>query len=143
MAESERPGPLSPAVEATELEPADLSVAAERPSSRFLNREASWLDFDERVLGVADRRSLPVLERAKFFAIFSDNLDDFFQVRVGSLRMRLEAGVSSSGSDDESVQDRLGKINERVQELAAARDVAFSSRLVPDLAAAGIRLSDW
>jgi polyphosphate kinase len=143
MAESERPGPLSPAVEAAELEPAELSVAAERPSSRFLNREASWLDFDERILGVADRRSLPVLERAKFFAIFSDNLDDFFQVRVGSLKMRLEAGVSTSGSEDERVQDRLEKINERVQELAAARDVAFSSRLVPDLAAAGIRLSDW
>jgi len=143
MAESERPGPVSPAVQATELEPPELSVAAERPSSRFLNREASWLDFDERILGVADRPSLPVVERAKFFAIFSDNLDDFFQVRVGSLKMRLEAGVPASGSEDESAQDRLGKINDRVQELAAARDVAFSSRLVPDLAAAGIRLSDW
>jgi polyphosphate kinase len=84
-----------------------------------------------------------VLERAKFFAIFSDNLDEFFQVRVGSLKMRLEARVPSSSSDDETVQDRLDKINERVRELAAERDLAFSSGLVPDLAAAGIRLSNW
>ncbi|MGN6431245.1 MAG: polyphosphate kinase 1 [Gaiellaceae bacterium] len=143
MAEREHPTPLSPALDDAALEAGELSVAEERPSSRFLNREASWLDFDERILGVADRRSLPVLERAKFFAIFSDNLDEFFQVRVGSLKMRLEAGVPASSSDDEPVQDRLDKINERVEELAAERDVAFSSRLVPDLAAAGIRLSNW
>jgi polyphosphate kinase len=143
MAKREHPTPLSPAFEDAALEAGELSVAEERPSSRFLNREASWLDFDERILGVADRPSLPVLERAKFFAIFSDNLDEFFQVRVGSLKMRLEAGVSSSSSDDETVHDRLAKINERVEELAAERDIAFTSRLVPDLAAAGIRLSNW
>jgi polyphosphate kinase len=143
MANAEQPTPLSPALKNAGLEAEELSVGDERPSSRFFNREASWLDFDERILGVADRRTLPVLERAKFFAIFSDNLDEFFQVRVGSLKMRLEAGVPTSSSDDETVQDRLAKISERVQELAAERDVAFSSRLVPDLAAAGIRLSNW
>jgi polyphosphate kinase len=143
MAEPEQPAPLPPALDGSGLEAGELSVAEERPSSRFFNREASWLDFDERILGVADRRMLPVLERAKFFAIFSDNLDEFFQVRVGSLKARLEAGVPASSSDDDTVQDRLDKINERVEELAAERDVAFSSRLVPDLAAAGIRLSNW
>jgi len=143
VAEREHPTPLSSVLDDAALEAGELSVAEERPSSRFLNREASWLDFDERILGVADRRSLPVLERAKFFAIFSDNLDEFFQVRVGSLKMRLEAGVPTSSSDDETVHDRLAKINERVEELAAERDVAFTSRLVPDLAAAGIRLSNW
>jgi polyphosphate kinase len=143
MAEREQPTPLSPALDDAGHKTGPLSVAEERPSSRFLNREASWLDFDERILGVADRPSLPVLERAKFFAIFSDNLDEFFQVRVGSLKMRLEAGVPASSSDDETALDRLAKINERVEELAAARDVAFSSRLVPDLAVAGIKLSNW
>jgi polyphosphate kinase len=143
MADREQPTPLSPALDQVGVGVGELSLAEERPSSRFFNREASWLDFDERILGVADRRSLPVLERAKFFAIFSDNLDEFFQVRVGSLKMRLQAGVPTSSSDDETVRDRLDKINERVQELAAERDVAFSSRLVPDLAAAGIRLSNW
>lgn len=143
MVEREQPTPLSPVLDQARVEAGELSIAEKWPSSRFFNREASWLDFDERILGVAGRRSLPVLERAKFFAIFSDNLDEFFQVRVGSLKMRLEARVPSSSSDDETVQDRLDKINERVRELAAGRDLAFSSGLVPDLAAAGIRLSNW
>jgi polyphosphate kinase len=122
---------------------ARLSVAKERSPGRFLNREASWLDFDERILALANKRALPVLERAKFFAIFSDNLDEFFQVRVGSLRVRLEAGFPSSSSEDETAQDRLTKINARVSELGARRDQSFASQLVPDLGAAGIRLSDW
>jgi polyphosphate kinase len=103
----------------------------------------SWLDFDERILALANRRALPVLDRAKFFAIFSDNLDEFFQVRVGSLRMRLEAGLPSSSSEDETTRGRLTKINDRVRELVAIRDASFASQLVPDLAASGIRLSDW
>jgi polyphosphate kinase len=103
----------------------------------------SWLDFDERILAHANRRSLPVLERAKFFAIFSDNLDEFFQVRVGSLKMRLQAGLPSSSSEEETTHSRLTKINDRVRDLVARRDASFASELVPDLAAAGIRLSDW
>jgi polyphosphate kinase len=118
-------------------------VVVDRAPGRFLNRELSWLDFDERILALADRPSLPVLERAKFFAIFSDNLDEFFQVRVGSLKMKLEARLPSSGSDEETTNDRLTKINARVRELVAKRDESFVSNLVPDLAAAGIRLSDW
>jgi polyphosphate kinase len=134
--EIEEPRPRSdPAVE--------LAPAAERLPSRFINREASWLDFDQRILALANQRSLPVLERAKFFAIFSDNLDEFFQVRVGSLKMRLAAGLPSSGPEEETTQDRLTKINGRVKELGAERDTTFASQLVPDLAAAGIRLSDW
>jgi polyphosphate kinase len=120
-----------------------LSVAEEQPPSRYLNRELSWLDFDERILALANRPTLPVLERAKFFAIFSDNLDEFFQVRVGSLKMRLEAGLPSSSSENESTHDRLTKINARVRGLVASRDASFASQLVPDLAASGIRLSDW
>ncbi len=130
---------MSPA--APEVAPAP--VAPDRAPGRFLNRELSWLDFDERILALADRPSLPVLERAKFFAIFSDNLDEFFQVRVGSLKMKLEARLPSSGSDEETTNDRLTKINARVRELVAKRDESFVSNLVPDLAAAGIRLSDW
>jgi polyphosphate kinase len=121
----------------------ELAPVEERLPSRFLNREASWLDFDERILALANQRSLPVLERAKFFAIFSDNLDEFFQVRVGSLKMRIAAGLPSSSAEDETTQDRLTKINARVNELGAERDKTFASQLVPDLAAAGIRLSDW
>ncbi|MET0563439.1 MAG: polyphosphate kinase 1 [Gaiellaceae bacterium] len=128
------------------VRPADtgeLTVPAEPPQARLLNRELSWLDFDERILALADRTSLPVLERAKFFAIFSDNLDEFFQVRVGSLKVSLEAGVRSTGSDEETTGDRLSRINARVRELVAKRDESFAKRLMPDLAAAGIRISSW
>jgi polyphosphate kinase len=138
--ESSRALQLSAAAAAPEAAP--FEIAEDRPASRFLNRELSWLDFDERILALADRGSLPVLERAKFFAIFSDNLDEFFQVRVGSLKMQLEAGVSSS-ADDETAQHRLNKISTRVRELVAKCEASFASRLVPDLAAAGIRLSEW
>jgi polyphosphate kinase len=121
----------------------EVAATEARPAGRFLNRELSWLDFDERILAVAERQSLPVLERAKFFAIFSDNLDEFFQVRVGSLRMQLDAGLRAQDSEDENIRQRLDKISVRVRELVARRDAAFANQLVPDLAAAGIRLSDW
>jgi polyphosphate kinase len=121
----------------------EVAATEARPAGRFLNRELSWLDFDERILAVAQRQSLPVLERAKFFAIFSDNLDEFFQVRVGSLRMQLDAGLRAQDSEDENIRQRLDKISVRVRELVARRDAAFADQLVPDLAAAGIRLSDW
>jgi polyphosphate kinase len=141
--ESEEPDPVPLEPRASRPEGAELRVAAEQPPSRYLNREMSWLDFDERILAHANRRSLPVLERAKFFAIFSDNLDEFFQVRVGSLKMRLQAGLPSSSSEEETTHSRLTKINDRVRDLVARRDASFASELVPDLAAAGIRLSDW
>jgi hypothetical protein len=136
-----RPVPLEQSVRAADV--GELTVPAEAPPARLLNRELSWLDFDERILALADRTSLPVLDRAKFFAIFSDNLDEFFQVRVGSLKMQLEAGVTSTGSDEVTTGDRLNRINARVRELVAKRDESFAERLMPDLAAAGIRISGW
>jgi polyphosphate kinase len=141
--ESERPVPLPDNALGETPGVPELSTIGDRPAGRFLNRELSWLDFDDRILAVAERRSLPVLERAKFFAIFSDNLDEFFQVRVGSLMMQLEAGVASAGSDEDTIRERLDKISARVRQLVARRDSSFTEQLVPDLAAAGIRLSDW
>jgi polyphosphate kinase len=121
-----------------------LSLAAhDVPTGRFLNRELSWLDFNEHVLAFAERRSLPVLERAKFLAIFSVNLDEFFQVRVGSLKMQLEAGIAGSSAGEETTQEKLNAITARAHELLARRSVVFADEVVPDLAAAGIRLSNW
>ena len=144
MAEVESEGSQTTDPESVER-PADVAdlQLGERPPGQLLNRELSWLDFDERILALADRNSLPVLERAKFLAIFSDNLDEFFQVRVGSLKMRLEAGVPSSGSRDASTGERLERINERVRQLGAMRDATFTHQLSPALAAAGIRISGW
>ena len=135
----------NPAVTASAaVQPAAPSIApGETASGRYLNRELSWLDFNERVLEIAERRSLPLLERTKFLAIFSTNLDEFFQVRVGSLKMRLEAGITtSSGPADEPTSDKLRAIGARVRELIARRNALFRREIVPDLAAAGIHLSN-
>src|SRR5205085_1142674 len=88
---------LMPEIDAAEDASAGVArLAAVSPGvelGRYLNRELSWLDFNQRVLAIAADESLPILERAKFLAIFSGNLDEFFQVRVGSLKMQLEAGI--------------------------------------------------
>jgi polyphosphate kinase len=94
------------------------------------------------VLAYAERHSLPVLERAKFLAIFSDNLDEFFQVRVGSLKVQIEAGIASSPGE-EPTGAKLSMITARVRELLDRRSAVFTGQLVPDLAAAGIHLSNW
>jgi polyphosphate kinase len=109
---------------------------------RYLNRELSWLDFNERVLALAEQRSLPLLERTKFLAIFSNNLDEFFQVRVGGLKVQLEAGVGLPGPDEEGPRKRLQSISERVRALLARRGAVFAAH-VRDLAEIGIHLADW
>ena len=70
-----------------------VETAVEEP--RYLNRELSWLDFNERVLALAEDATLPLLERVKFLAIFSQNLDEFFQVRVAGLKEQVAAGVGA------------------------------------------------
>jgi polyphosphate kinase len=142
--ESEEPLRLTSSAPEGAVADGRLSLAAhEGPDGRFLNRELSWLDFNEHVLAFAERRSLPVLERAKFLAIFSDNLDEFFQVRVGSLKMQLEAGIAAAGPGEEPAAEKLRAIGSRARELLVRRSVVFADHLVPDLAAAGIRLSNW
>jgi polyphosphate kinase len=121
--------------------PFDVAIPDDTAQVRYLNRELSWLDFNERVLALAERRSVPLLERTKFLAIFSSNLDEFFQVRVGSLKMQLEAGVRL-GSRDEEPGDRLRTIGERVRALIARRGAIFAEHLL-ELGGAGIHLSDW
>jgi polyphosphate kinase len=125
-----------------EAAPGEALPAPYRPSGRFLNRELSWLDFNERVLALAERRSVPVLERVKFLAIFSDNLDEFFQVRVGSLKVQLEAGIAA-GPGEETTGEKLSAVSARVRELVARQSRVFADEVVPDLGAAGIQLSRW
>jgi polyphosphate kinase len=140
--ENEEPLPASSGVAPAASRDGRLSLAGHEGQVRFLNRELSWLDFNEHVLAFAERRSLPVLERAKFLAIFSDNLDEFFQVRVGSLKMQVEAGIAS-GPGEEPTGAKLSAITARVRDLVERRSSVFTAQLVPDLAAAGIHLSNW
>jgi len=112
-------------------------------SSRYLNRELSWLDFNDRVLTLAEDDRVPLLERAKFLAIYSTNLDEFFQVRVAALKDQLAAGLPPTTPDGMSPLDQLRAIRERVNEQLTRLSTAFVDDVAPALAEAGIRLSDW
>ncbi|GAB23933.1 polyphosphate kinase, partial [Gordonia polyisoprenivorans NBRC 16320 = JCM 10675] len=84
--------------------------SADLPEDRYLNRELSWLDFNSRVLALAEDTSLPLLERAKFLAIFASNLDEFFMVRVAGLKRRDETGLSVRSADGLSPREQLLRI---------------------------------
>jgi len=86
---------------------------------------------------------VPLLERAKFLAIFSQNLDEFFQIRVAGLKDQVVAGVSAAPPDGLTPQEELERIRARVEELAELEDRSFLDELVPALGENGIRLSDW
>lgn len=116
------------------------AILPEIPESRFLNRELSWLEFDARVLALAEDPRLPLLDRVKFLAIFAANLDEFFQVRVSGLREQVAAGVVTSKTPDGlSPAEQLLEIRERCVELLARADATMTS-LLPELDKAGIRI---
>jgi polyphosphate kinase len=133
------------------LAPADQQEAEEAaPGSvqrwgvqRYGNRELSWLDFNERVLALAEDDRVPLLERAKFLAIFAQNLDEFFQVRVAGLKDQVAAGVTATSPDGRTASAQLLDIKDRLDALLPRMQRAFLDRVGPALADAGIRLSSW
>ena len=109
-----------------------------QPVETLLNRELSHLEFHARVLELATDETLPLLERVKFCAIFSSNLDEFFQVRVAGLLGQAEAGLSVRSADGLTPQQALARIRERVLELSALQSRLWKRELRPALAAEGI-----
>src|SRR5919112_5405240 len=91
----------------------------------YTNRELSWLQFNERVLELAEDESTPLLERVKFLAIYANNLDEFFMVRVAGLHDQLDAGIDARGPDGLSARETLARVNERNAELAQRHSVAW------------------
>ena len=124
------------------LAPEGTTLALDDPD-RFLNRELSWLDFNERVLALADDASLPLLERAKFLAIFSQNLDEFFQVRVAGLLDQVAAGIRHRSPDGLSPTAQVRELAGRARILVDRMEHLFLERIAPELAAAGVVLSSW
>ena len=109
---------------------------------RLLNRELSWLEFNRRVLEEAQDPSVPLLERVKFLAIVSSNLDEFFMVRVAELRRRVRAGDDDPGPDGLTPSEALEAVATRARELSSEQHRCFLDQLEPLLAAEGIRLLD-
>ena len=107
-------------------------------ADRFLNRELSWLDFNERVLALAADASVPLLERVKFCSIFASNLDEFFMVRVAGLMDQRESGLGVRSPDGRTPSAALAAIRERVAALVHKQSRLWSRELVPALAKAGV-----
>ncbi|WTY54057.1 RNA degradosome polyphosphate kinase [Micromonospora sp. NBC_01412] len=113
------------------------------PEDRFLNRELSWLDFNARVLALAEDPRTPLLERAKFLAIFASNLDEFYMVRVAGLKRRLSAGLPVRGGDRLPLRTQLELITERTADLVGRHAACSVDDVLPKLAAEGIRILRW
>jgi len=117
------------------------------PPDHYLNRELSWLEFNARVLEEAADPTNPWLERLKFLAIFSSNLDEFFEIRVAGLQQQVYAGVEPQdyGADGMAPAEQLAAIERRAHELVAEQYRILNDEVLPGLAAGGverIRLGD-
>jgi polyphosphate kinase len=123
-----------------------VTVPAETPAldspELYTNRELSWLQFNERVLELAEDESIPLLERVKFLAIYANNLDEFFMVRVAGLHDQVDAGIDARGPDGLSPGDTIERITERTRELGRRQSRQWEERVRPALAEHGIRVID-
>jgi polyphosphate kinase len=123
--------------------PALSSSYASGIDARLINRELSWLDFNERVLSLSGDIGIPLLERCKFSAIFSSNLDEFYQIRVAALKDQIAADVHTPTPDGRTPQAQLLAIGRRVQQLVDAQENTWNSELVPQLIQHGIEIVSW
>ena len=110
---------------------------------RFFNRDLSWLAFNERVLSLARETAIPLLERVKFCAIFSSNLDEFFQVRVAGLKNQIDDGVLLHGVDGRSPDQVLAEVSATVRRLVGEQEELLTTVVLPALETHGIRLAAW
>jgi len=108
--------------------------------SLYENRELSWLDFNDRVLQLAEDETMPLLERAKFLAIYQSNLDEFFMVRVAGLHDQVEAGIDTPGSDGLSPSETIDRVAARVAELDQRQSREWADSVLPELAENGIKV---
>src|ERR1700710_2184542 len=112
----------------------DVDFAEGEFQDRFLDRELSWLRFNQRVLELAEDESLPLLERTRFVAIFASNLDEFFMVRVAGLKRRIAAGVAVKAASGLMPREVLDQIWENTAELMSRHARVFREQVVPALA---------
>lgn len=117
--------------------------AGDLPGERFLDREMSWLAFNQRVLELAEDDSVPLLERANFLAIFASNLDEFFMVRVAGLKRRIATGLAVPTNVGTAPADVLAAIGARAHELQERHARAFADLVKPALDSAGIHIESW
>src|SRR5271165_517062 len=113
---------------------ASAAAGGAQGPSLYLNRELSWLDFNDRVLQLAEDERVPLLERVKFCAIYTTNLDEFYMVRVAGLHDQIDAGVDNPSQDGRTPSETIALIRERVLSLGRRLTDCFEGRLRPELA---------
>jgi polyphosphate kinase len=117
--------------------------AGKAPEERFLDRHLSWLQFNERVLELAEDPAMPLLERVRFTAIFARNLDEFFMVRVAALKRRVAAGVATRSPSGGTPRERLAQVSAAAHALVKRQATLCADVLLPALAEQEIRILSW
>ncbi len=115
----------------------------EDPRGRLIDRELSWLAFNERVMELAEDTEVPLLERCRFLAIFSSNLDDFYMIRVATLKRKLESGVTKANTAGFTPAQLMSEIALKTSELLQRQSIAFHEVILPHLGKYGIELAAW
>jgi polyphosphate kinase len=118
-------------------------MSAELPPDRYLDREQSWLRFNQRVLELAEDDQIPLLERVRFLAIFASNLDEFFMVRVAGLMRRMAAGFPVGGTDGKTADQLLQNTLTQAGVLESRHAAAFADQVKPALTDRGIEILRW
>ena len=118
-------------------------LLAKNPRETLVDRELSWLAFNERVLELAEDVTIPLLERARFLSIFSSNLDDFFMIRVATLKRKLESGVTKVNTAGYSPTQLMTEISKKTQELIDRQSKCFHESVYPALTREKINLVKW
>ena len=113
------------------------------PTKDFLNRDLTWLEFNRRVLHEALDERTPLLERAGFLAIYSSNLDEFYQKRVGPLKLQIEAGITMPTPDGMSAREQLTAIRATVNDHLRTQHECYTNVIRPKLAEQGVQLLNW
>lgn len=113
------------------------------PQGRFLDRELSWLEFNQRVLELAEDKTLPLLQRVHFLSIFASNLDEFFMVRVASLKRRIATGIAVQSASGLSPQEVLQRISDRTRDLQSRHAELFATEISQELRKNGIETVQW
>ena len=120
-----------------------VDLAGDLPADRFLNREVSWLDFNGRVLALAEDQGTPLLERTKFLSIFASNLDEFFMVRVAGLKRRESTGLGVRSADGLTVREQLTRITATTRTLVQRHARVWADDVRPALEAEGVLVKAW
>ena len=118
-------------------------ISVNDPRETLIDRELSWLDFNQRVLELAEDKTTPLLERCRFLAIFSSNLDDFYMIRVATLKRKLEAGVTKANTAGLTPNELMDLLSKKTQELITRKTKCFHDDVHLKLSKEGINIVRW